>query len=207
MSKPKPYVSRAKGVKAAMSASGGFLPIPGYEERFEINSHGVVRSLRRPVNSPVAGGSRIIGGKVLKPAIVKGYPAIQPTVNGTRKTLYLHRVMAELFVPNPEGKPCVNHIDGDKTNMNPENLEWCTHKENMRHAFATGLTPNPKTGPGEESPSAKLNNAKVRLIKRRLERGESHKSIAADFGVRSGTITFIANGDTWSHIKPGGDCE
>jgi len=205
MSKPKPYISRATTLQDALAASSEFLPIPGYEDRFEINRHGVVRSIRRPVNSPVAGGSRMIGGKVLKPAIVKGYPAIQPNVKGTRKTLYLHRAMAELFVPNPDGKPFVNHIDGDKTNMSPDNLEWCTHKENMRHAFSTGLAPNPKTGPGEASPSAKLNNEKVRLIKYRLKLGESHASIAADFDVRPGTITFIANGDTWAHVRMEGE--
>lgn len=51
----------------------------------------------------------------------------------------LHRVAAELFIPNPENKPEVNHINGDKMDFSVDNLEWVTHKENIQHAVRTGL--------------------------------------------------------------------
>lgn len=55
---------------------------------------------------------------------------------------YQHRIVAETWIPNPEGKQFINHIDGDKTNNNITNLEWCTHKENMCHAHNNGLITN-----------------------------------------------------------------
>lgn len=69
-----------------------------------------------------------------------GYPRVYCRLpNGKRRGLFLHRLMAIAFIPNPDGLPCVNHKDGNKGNFALENLEWCTHGENMRHAKNTGL--------------------------------------------------------------------
>lgn len=63
----------------------------------------------------------------------KGYKAIDMWVNGKRFKYNLHRIIAETYVPNPNNKPCVNHIDGNKLNNHYTNLEWVSWKENMHH--------------------------------------------------------------------------
>lgn len=64
----------------------------------------------------------------------KGYLQNCLSINGKRHVIFPHRIVAELFVPNKDNKPCVNHIDGNKQNNNANNLEWCTIQENSWHA-------------------------------------------------------------------------
>ena len=68
-----------------------------------------------------------------------GYKYVTVYANNTSKKLYVHRLMAELYIPNPENKRTVNHIDGDKHNNNLSNLEWHTDSENIQHAYDNGL--------------------------------------------------------------------
>jgi len=68
-----------------------------------------------------------------------GYAQIKLRKDGILERRYLHRIVAEAFIPNPLGKEQVNHIDGDKLNNNASNLEWVTPSENMKHAIKAGL--------------------------------------------------------------------
>jgi hypothetical protein len=74
--------------------------------------------------------------------INKGYKAVSLTNDGGPKTHRVHRVIAKTFIPNPEGKATVNHINGDRTDNRATNLEWATNLENCNHAHATGLCVN-----------------------------------------------------------------
>ena len=78
--------------------------------------------------------------KEKKPKYNDRYFAIGVRYEEGQKPQYIHRLVAKEFVPNPENKKTVNHIDGDKTNNSYDNLEWLTHHENILHAAAIGLT-------------------------------------------------------------------
>lgn len=109
--------------------------IKGYEGYYQVSNKGRVRSLDRIVNAPEKfGGSRIVKGQILALPLRVGYPSIGLFKNGKGEILYVHRIVAEAFIPNPENKPEVNHKDANRTNNNVENLEWVTHLENMQHS-------------------------------------------------------------------------
>lgn len=79
-------------------------------------------------------------GRKLKPGVhPKGYCYVDICNKGKRKSARVHRLVALAFIPNPENKPQVNHIDGNKQNNNVGNLEWVTNRENRIHALNNGL--------------------------------------------------------------------
>ena len=79
-------------------------------------------------------------GKQLRPSIDKyGYERVVLTKDGIRKTYSVHKLVALAFIPNPENKTTINHIDGNKRNNNVLNLEWATEKENQNHKWKNGL--------------------------------------------------------------------
>ena len=76
---------------------------------------------------------------MMKLQIQQGYQHVTLQINGKPKRFRVHRLVAEAFIPNPENKPYVNHIDGNRQNNNINNLEWVTPAENTQHAVNTGL--------------------------------------------------------------------
>lgn len=113
--------------------------IVNYEGRYQISNFGRVRSLPR-FSSNGEGQQRYVEGKILKPKLDKGYVVIQLKKPGEKyKHHRISRLVAFAFIPNPESRPEVNHIDGNKLNNTVENLEWVTRQENMKHAVKTGL--------------------------------------------------------------------
>ena len=78
--------------------------------------------------------------RILKPIKDKdGYLKVNLYILGNRRTYTIHRLVAQAFIPNPDNKPQVNHINGSKTDNRVINLEWNTCKENINHAISSGL--------------------------------------------------------------------
>ena len=92
------------------------------------------------------------------------YLAVDLYNNGQRSTRGVHILVAEAFIPNPEGKPEVNHKDGNKYNNCVDNLEWVTHKENCEHAWRTGLQ-KPSYGMlGKKNPNGGRKGKPFRIV-------------------------------------------
>jgi hypothetical protein len=109
----------------------------------------------------------------------------------------VHRIVAGVFIPNPDKLPVVNHKDGNKLNNSVDNLEWVTHSDNTQHAYDTGLKAR-----GEDFNCAKLSNEDVEEIKHRFVAGDRSVDIARDYGVVEGSIANIRSGRAWAHIRP-----
>lgn len=116
-------------------------PIPGYEGIYEASNYGRIISLDRVVESVHQGKSikRHIKGKLLSQGVDRGGYNFVVLQNHSKRTMLVHRIVAELFLPSCDGTLQVNHIDGNKQNNSVENLEYCTASENIRHAIDTGL--------------------------------------------------------------------
>lgn len=111
-----------------------FKPIKNYEKLYMIDELGNVKSLPK-VKINNKGYKCLTKEKILKPQKRNGYLSVTLSNNKHKQMFSVHRLVAIHFIPNPQDKPYVNHIDGNKFNNNVLNLEWVTGEENMRHSY------------------------------------------------------------------------
>lgn len=114
--------------------------IVGYEGLYQVSNLGRVKSLDHFRNTGLNRGY-LQKGKILKPSMdmYRNYLRVQLSKKGKVVSIRIHRLVAQAFIPNPKNKPQVNHIDGNKLNNCVDNLEWVTIRENIQHAYDTGL--------------------------------------------------------------------
>lgn len=157
-----------------------WVDIKGYEGRYRVNRAGEIISR--------------LGRRIKLRLAQNGYLRVWLYKMITYKPFTVHRIVAESFISNPENKKWVNHKNGIKTDNRSENLEWCTQRENMIHAFRTGLQ-----GPnnGEKNGRSKLTEDQVMKIRSTHHFYNSHEEIAIQYGVTRRTIDRIINYSNW----------
>lgn len=170
--------------------------IKGYDGFYKISNHGRILS---------TGGQ--CGTVHRKPLIRKtgmtrdGYENIPLNAKGKNKTYRVHRLVAEYFIPNPENKETVNHIDGDKLNNHVSNLEWATREENIQHSYDLGLK---KADKGSSNVNAKLTDSQVREIRKEYKpycREKGTVALGEKYGVTNRVIGLVVRGKSYTNVK------
>ena len=159
-----------------------FKQIP-IEKNYEISPDGIIRNIKtKKIKSQYIGST--------------GYYMITISHNNKSKPHRVHRLLMITYKENPKNYKEINHIDGNKLNNSIDNLEWCDHLANMKHAFMMGLTNNT----GEKNGMAKLRSENIPVIRKLLNDGLSQYKIAKIFNVSRSTIMNIKNRGQWKHV-------
>lgn len=162
-----------------------WLPIRGYEGLYAVSNLGHVKSLRRNIVLKLMDSGN-------------GYFKVSLSKCGKVQQFWVHRLVADAFVPNPDSLPVVDHLDGNKRNNDAENLDWCTSGDNSRRAWSNGLLKQAPIKHGEQHPNHVLTSAEVIEIRQLYEtRMYSQRMLGARFGVSQATIKQIVKNRAW----------
>lgn len=165
---------RSKPFMFNVEPPAGSVPVIGWEGLYQVSPDGRIWTFPKR-------GHR---GKWMALKVgTHGYLTVTLHRPGERRCYTVHRIVARAFIPNPDGKPQVNHKDGNRANSAASNLEWCTSAENHRHAYRIGLR--------ARSPLHKLTEGQIATAVERRKAGELLNQIASTFGVSASTISRL----------------
>lgn len=168
--------------------------VVGYEGEYQVSSSGRVRSLDRYVKS--ARGKRLVRGITMQ--LMKhphGYRSV--SLRGVNRVL-VHRLVAEAFIgAPPRGCTDVNHINGVKHDNRVQNIEYCTRRQNVRHAMATGLMNNS----GENNGQAKYKRSDIAIAYAMYAEGSTAKEASRKTGIPVSAIFRATSGRHWGFPK------
>ena len=122
-----------------------WVDIKNYEGLYQVSNLGRVKSLERDYIAGNGGIRHIEEHYLLQTITKKGYLRVTLLKNGERSTKQVHRLVAEAFIPNPNNKPQVDHIDGNKQSNSANNLRWATNKENCNNPNTICKNGHPQT--------------------------------------------------------------
>jgi hypothetical protein len=172
-----------------------FKDIIGYEGLYQISNRGRVRSLKKEIIKNT--GARVVFPKIiLKHCFRQGYACVNLFKGKKPRTHNVHRLVAVHFIPNPENKPQVNHINANRADCSILNLEWVTASENAIHCVKLGRSNPPQ---GSKNGQSKLTEDDVYTI-RNSRYKITRKKLSEMFGVTVKHIDRVRCKERWKHI-------
>lgn len=170
-------------------------PVFEYEDYYEVSNFGRIKRKEKQIYSK-SRNCYIKKKERICEQPIHNYKYVNLIVYGKKtKLATVHRLIAIAFIPNPENKPEVNHIDGNKLNNSLCNLEWVTRSENTLHAYKNNLIPQ-----GENHYNSKLTKSQVIDIFKRTHKGEKCHDIAKEFNLNKETVTNIKFQKMWKSV-------
>lgn len=131
--------------------------------------------------------------------VSSGYLEVKLLHEGVMHRKSVHRLVAETFLDNPENKPCVNHINGNKQDNRVENLEWVTVQENVKHAHENGLS---DVMYGSSNCNSNYTEAEIHNLCRLLQDGDYKlRELKEITGVSTSVISAIMTGNAWTKVS------
>lgn len=166
--------------------------VPNYEGIYQASNLGRIKALIRKTRT-----WQVHKEIILKHSFIDRYLKASFHKDGVKKTRMIHRVIAETFIPNPNNFPCVNHINAIRNDNRVENLEWCTHSMNMKHAYKLGN----KNQKGSNNNCAKINQGIADNIREYYKNNQhfSQKEIGEMFNLKREHIKDILNFKIWNY--------
>lgn len=175
-----------------------------YEGQYEVSNTGKLRYVPKTImrfrkDTGKSHAIHIKGKTSFGSLNKKGYFDVKLWKDGTSKSIVIHRLIAQSYIPNPSKLPQVNHIDGVKTNNRVENLEWCDNAHNVKHAYVLGLAVGLK---GEKQNGSKIKESDVLEIRKFYADNPTafYRIYAEKLNLSIKSICSIVNRKSWTHI-------
>lgn len=163
-------------------------PVIGYEGNYEISNLGRLKNIYKCK-------------KILKTYNSSGYKRVKLFKNKIGTHILVHRLVAQAFIPNPENKPQVNHIDSNRSNNNVINLEWCTQRENYVHCIKMGRQNHPKVW-GEKHSQAKLSEKQVlEILNYKIVSTNDKLILMQKYSISKSHLNLLLRRGTWKKLQ------